>query len=468
MINFRNLFKKKNIKTDLINNEKITTKRRNLVETFKAARLAEEAIKKCRSLIDIHGSRKVGSKACLNVADEIKNELDKYCDFTNKQFFSVKSKAYIFWLKIIPFVYLLALILLIIGLPFTALLLYGVYFYYVYMEFIKFKPIGDKYFTSEKGCNVHGVIEPKGEVLNTVLLSSHHDSAVLPSIDKADKKNYLKKVTIPFTVFGASALLIVVQLFTELLTGRFFAIGLPPVTSIVFILILFILSFFVFYLQNFFSDSASLGAGDNLISCTTIIQIARYYKWLSENDNALKNTRLVFCSFDGEEVGLRGSRAWFDKYPALLKNAIQINLDCLYKADNLVFLDSDINGTQPLSQELAQKGVELAVGMGYKAKMHHMPFLSGGTDAAEGFRAGISSISLMALDFNNIEETFLHSKKDIVDNIEVKAIEEVISIVIKMILDCDKGDNTSNTISEDIIEEKDDVLKLSFSKISRR
>lgn len=471
-MNFKNLFQKKKVKTDLINNEEITTKRRNLVETFKAGRLADEALDMCRVWVEKFGPRKVGSSSDLNVADEIKDELGLYCDFTDKQEFSIKPAAYTFWLKIIPFIYIIGLFLLLFGLPVTALFFYGAYFYYVYMEFIKYKPIGEKYFKSEKGCNIHGVIEPSGEVLHTILFSSHHDSAPLPVTERLDGKTYFKKVTLPLILFGASSLLIIVQLFTEIFTGRFFDIGFPPITSIVFVVILLALSFFVFSLQYFFSDEVSPGAGDNLISCTTIIQISRYYDWMKKNNKPLEHTRLIFCSFDGEEVGLRGSRAWFDKYPALLKNATQLNLDCIYKADQLVFLDSDINGTQPLSSELAQKGVKLAVGMGYNAKMHHMPFLSGGTDAAEGYRVGIRAISLMALDFDNITESFLHSKRDIVDNIEVFAVEQVISIAIKLTGTIDSGNledesfiNDENT-KEGKEEEKS--LELTFSKLTRR
>ncbi len=470
MISIKSLFKKKDVKTDLLNNQKISTKRRKLVETLKAGRLAEEAISKCTSMIEEFGPRKVGSQATLDAADEIAKELGKYCDFTDKQNISIKSSAYTFWLKILPFVYISGLILLLFGLPVTALLLYSAYSYYVFLEFIKYKPVNEKKFKSVRGCNVHGVIEPKDEVLHTVLFTSHHDSAPLPKVERNDNKNYFKKVTLPLILFGSSALLIVVQLFTEIFTGRFLAVGLPPVTSIVFIAILMALSSFVFSLQHFFSEEASPGAGDNLISCTTIIQIARYFNWRSVNSKPLKNTRLIFCSFDGEEVGLRGSRAWFDKHEALLKDATQINLDCLYKADELVFIDSDINGTQPLSTELAEKGVNLAVAMGYRAHMHHMPFLSGGTDAAEGHRAGIRAISLMALDFKNISSTFLHSSMDTVNNIEVKAVEQVISVVIKMTTSIDDGtfDDDASSILKDEEEADEALLELSFSKLSRK
>lgn len=485
MINFKNVFHKEKKKKDIFNDKVINAKRRPLVETLKAGRLAEEAVAMCRDMVNRIGGRKSGSKECLEAADEIAEELSKYCDFTNQQNFQIKSEASTFWLKIIPYVYILSLILLLIGLPLTSLLVYSSFAYYVYREFIQYKPIAEKYFKTENGCNVHGVIEPTEEVLHTLLFTSHHDSAPLSKYNKSDTTKYFKKVTLPLILFGSSSLLIIVQLITEIFTGRFLGVGWPPATSIVFIIVLLMLSYFVFSLQDFFSDIASPGAGDNLISSTTIIQLARFFKWNVDCNDSLKHTRLIFVSFDGEEVGLRGSRVWFDKHMALLKDATQINLDCLYSSNQLSFIDTDINGTQPLSDDLAQKGVRLAVSMGYKANMHHMPFLSGGTDAAEGYRAGIKAISLMAIDFKNINNSYLHSEQDIVDNIETKAIEQVISIAIKMAdaIDSDKFDNEDiifktheETIdkdeNEDIKEkaenEDQNIPKIKFKKITRR
>ncbi|MBK5201783.1 MAG: M28 family peptidase [Spirochaetaceae bacterium] len=485
MKSFKNIFHREKTKKDIFNDKVINAKRRPLVETLKAGRLAEEAVSMCRDMVDRIGGRRSGSKECLQAADEIAEELSKYCDFTHQQNFPIKAEAYTFWLKILPYVYIVSLGLLLIGLPLASLLFYSSFGYYVYREFIQYKPMAEKFFKTENGCNVHGVIEPKEEVFHTLLFTSHHDSALLPKYNKADNVNYFKKVTLPLILFGSSSLLIVVQLITEILTGRFLGAGLPSATSIVFIIILLILSYFVFSLQKLFSDKVSPGAGDNLISTTTIIQISRFFKWNVDCNDPLKHTRLIFVSFDGEEVGLRGSRTWFDKHKALLKDATQINLDCLYSSNQLSFIDTDINGTQPLSGDLAQKGVRLAVSMGYKAKMHHMPFLSGGTDAAEGYRAGIKAISLMAIDFKNINTSHLHSGQDIVDNIETKAIEQVISIAIKMAvaIDTDKFEDEYitnkphkepvNKEDTDEMKEKDDEddknqPKINFKKITRR
>lgn len=489
MINFKNVFRKEKLKKDIFNDKVINAKRRPLVETLKAGRLAQEAIDMCMDMVKRIGGRKSGSKECLQAADEIAEELSKYCDFTNQQNFPIRSGAFTFWLKIIPFVYIISLFLLLFGLPLSSLLIYGSFAYYVYREFIQYKPVAEKYFKSDNGCNVHGVIEPKEEVYHTLLFTSHHDSALLPKYNRGENSKYFKNVTFPLILFGSSSLLIIVQLITEILTGEFFKVGWPPATSIVFIIILLILSKFVFSLQSFFSDKASPGAGDNLISTTTIIQIARFFKWNVDCNNPLKHTRLIFVSFDGEEVGLRGSRAWFDKHKALLKDATQINMDCLYDSKELSFIDTDINGTQSLSLDLAQKGVRLAVSMGYEANMHHMPFLSGGTDAAEGFRAGIKAISLMAVDFKNINNSNLHSEQDTVDNIEVKVIEQVISIAIKMAIAIDsekfkdeditykQNDETEKKESSEDIEFKenddnksddDNLPNITFKKLTRR
>lgn len=468
LINFKTLFAKKTKKTDLIEENQTISTRRVPLETLKAKRLAEVAIEECKELIDNLGPRITGSSSCLETASSLEEKLRNYCDFTSKQKFSHKGKAFAFWIKLLPYVYLVGLILLLFGLPITATLVYFLFGYYVYREFIKYKPLGEKYFKSTPGCNVHGVIEPLDEVKQTIIFTSHHDSAPIPSYSKGNIKEHFIKVTLPLILFGASAFCLVVQLIVELVSHRFFAIGFPPISSIVFIILLMMSSVFVFPIQKYFSEKGSVGAGDNLISCTTLVQIARYFRWKKENNKPLKNTRLIFCSFDAEEVGLRGSRVWFDKHQALLVNAMQINFDCLYSSKNLVFIENDINGTQKLSRALAERGVKLATSMGYNAKMDELPFLSGGTDAAEGFRLGLEAITIMAIDFNHLGDSFFHTERDTVDNIEVKAIEQAISIAIKLasITDSDGFEDEEPVIQNE--EVKEEMPFLSFNKLTRK
>lgn len=467
MIKFKNLFARKKKEETFLYEDKPVSTRKAPLETLKAKGLAKNAIQECENLIIKFGDRLSGSSSCLETANSLNDSLREYCDFTSKQLFKHKGKAFTLWIKLLPFIYIINLVLLLFGFPLTALFLYIIFIYYIYREYIVYKPIGENLVKESDGCNIHGVIEPKGEVLNTIIFSSHHDSALIPSIDKKDTKNYFVKVTLPLILFGASAFCLIVQLIVEIVSKRIFSIGFPPISSIVFILLLLMSSYFVFPLQKYFSKEGSLGAGDNLISSTMLIQIARYFKWKKDTNRALKNTRLIFCSFDAEEVGLRGSKVWFDKHEALLINPIMINFDCLYKSNNLIFIENDINGTEKLSSKLAQRGVKLATSMGYKAKMDNLPFLSGGTDAAQGYRARVEAVTLMALDFNHLDDSYFHTRFDTVDKIEEKAIEQAISIAIKLSNSVDSGSfEDDEIVKNEKIEET--VLDLSFSKLTRK
>ncbi len=147
--------------------------------------------------------------------------------------------------------------MLLFGLPISALLIYVFFGYYVYREYISYRPILENNFPSSLGANIHGVIEPTGEVKNTILFSAHHDSALIPSVDNKGFKDSFLKVTLPLILFGASAFCLVVQLIVEVVSNRVFSIGFPPVSSICFYFIIINEFFILFsYFKNIFQTKA--------------------------------------------------------------------------------------------------------------------------------------------------------------------------------------------------------------------
>ena len=469
MIKITKLFVRKKTTKPNLTKPELHTHRKSPLDPLRAASLADSALKETQRLIDEFGSRLTGSSSCKKCAIEIDKRINEYCDFSSIQEFNHKGIAYSFWIKFIPYVYISSLLLLLFGLPILSLALNGLFGFYVYREYIIYKPLFEKKFKDTEGINTHGIIEPKGEVKNTILFSSHHDSAPLLNKNRGDK-GYFLNVEAPLLLFGCSVIMNIVQLFVELISKRLFHIGFPPLTSIVLLVLLLLATPIVYKIINFYSKEGSPGAGDNLISSSILIQLSRYFNWRKAADEGLKNTRLIFASFDAEEVGLRGSKIWFDKHEALLKNPIQLNFDCIYSSDELVFIDSDLNGLMPLSKKLAQNCVKLSTSMGYEAKNHPLPFLSGATDAASGYRANVEACTLMALNFGNgIKNSYFHTKNDTVDKIEDKAVEKAISIAIKLSKSIDDGKfNDEGLISEEKKDIPDISEMLKFNKISRR
>ena len=66
----------------------------------------------------------------------------------------------------------------------------------------------------------------------------------------------------------------------------------------------------------------------------------------------LESTRLLFVSFDAEEAGLRGARAFARAHRSEIAGiaTFAYNMDCLYRKDRLRFLLTDLNGSVGLDR----------------------------------------------------------------------------------------------------------------------
>lgn len=438
------------------------------IETLKAGRLASLSISLADRLISLHGARIAGSEQARETASALEKELKDFCDATEYKEFTMYTQAYTLWLKVLVVVYPFALVLLWLGLPVLSLSALLLFLWYVARGFIYFKPVAENHTPKGRGANVHGVIEPKGEVLHTVIFSGHHDSARLYRYNSMDKLMYAKKVLIPLLLFVFLCIACLTQLFTELFTGKLFSFNLPPIPCIILNGALTLCFPFVFPLWGFVTSEGSPGAGDNLVSSCMGVELARFFDWRKRCGKPLGHTRLVFASFDGEEIGLRGSRQWFSEHKDLCEQAIQLNFDCPYYADEITFLDRDINGTQPLSSRLANRCVQIAKSMGYEATSQGIPFLAGGTDAAEGSRSGIEACTLTAMAWDDVSKPAVyHTKDDVCSAIEPKAIEQALSIAIRLVELVD-ADTLYEKDSDERPEKEAVVPELHFKRLSIR
>lgn len=414
------------------------------MESLKAGKLAKFAMDRTAKLISELGPRVAGGQASRDCARRLREDLSLFCDTTDLQEFRMRPGAFTGWLKVGVVVYPLVALALWFGMPVVATALCGLFLFLVFREFICYRPWLEQYYPKQTGCNVHGVQEPSGEVLRTIVFSGHHDSARLYRYNKLDKKNYFLKVGVPFGLLALLCLVSVLQLCVELFSGRLLGVGLPQIPFIVILAALTAAFPFVLPLWKFLSDSVSPGAGDNLVSSSMAVELARFYASKRHRGEPLEHTRLVFASFDAEEVGLRGSRQWFshntDLYDDVAGNGWHFNFDCPYYADDLTFLVRDVNGTVKLSQQMATGCVEIAKSMGYKAKSQALPFLAGGTDAAEGARAGLHAVTLTAIPWDDTSKPAVyHTPQDLPDAIEPAVVEAALSIAIKFVDLLDAG-----------------------------
>lgn len=394
--------------------------------------VALDAIEMTGRIIDAHGSRIAGSEACLCTAEDLKKEYQKWCDRVFEinfdqfpgAFFCVPgvfAACYIagglFWVA--PHLTYCATAVLVLGLS------------YLTSQFIFMGSAFDRLFKKHSGKNVCGVIEPKKRPMQQILLSAHHDSAPICNFLRNHQKVYAYRVYLPVFFYG--------YFFLYSMSGYFPAFGfgandlLHRISGMMFVIgLLFITPMFWF-----FNAKGALGASDNLISCIIGIKVVETVRKLS---GRLDNTRIIVLSNDGEEIGLKGARAFVRESRGLIDECktYVVNLDSICRYEDLTFLQSDLNGAVRLSARLADEGVAVASRLGYAVKKRKFPFGGGGTDAAPFAQAGVETTSIIGISTDFIRDGLVyHTANDTAKNLDPNAVEAAINIALNFILDND-------------------------------
>ncbi len=440
---------------------------RQKLETLKAGKLASLALAFTRTLIDLYGPRVAGSDADHSAAEAVEEAYKPFCDETIQTKFPLDTKSHSQPFTVASVLYPICVVLMLVGLPWISLLLFLGFGWYTLRELYFYRPFARKNRCNAEGVNIHGVLEPKEEVLHTLIFSSHHDSAPLHRYNQLNRISYAKNVLLPVGLFIVSGFLTLVQVFSELLASVLFLPNVPSLANLILIILLLGATPLLFPLRSMYEKEGSPGAGDNLVSVGMTVQLARYFHWRRKCGKPLSHTQLVFCSFDGEEVALQGSRHWFSTMASSFIDPVVLNFDSVYYSDHLTFLEKDVNGTLQLDASLARRCTEIARSMGYEARSESIPRLWGGTDAAEASRCGISATTLTAVAWDDRSKPAVqHTRDDVVEAIDPKALESALSIAIKL-TDLIDG----NRLWEEAEVQEKEVPKeasLVFSKLTNR
>jgi len=291
--------------------------------------------------------------------------------------------------------------------------------------------IFDPFFPKVSGTNVYGSIDPEGAVKQQIILCGHHDAAyIFNFMDKSPRLYPL------FILAGQAPLFIALILSTAALI-----FGINPLW---YKIVLTIGLVGIIPMWWFTTDKVSPGAGDNMVATSIISETA---KILSDQKkagrNPLKHTRIICLSVDGEECGLRGSRAFAKAHEKEFKDikTYAFCMDTLFNADKLLFFKRDLNMTVPLSGNMAEELADTAKSLGYGAKVSQMPFGGGSTDAASFAQIGVEASCLLAfeLDISNLQEDMVyHTPRDKTNAIEPKVVEQSLNVAVQYLLKKDK------------------------------
>jgi aminopeptidase YwaD len=388
-------------------------------------------------IVSGYPNRLAGTEPCKNAANRIKQEFNGYCDTGSVRVedFTVHPKSFLKYIPGLVVFYFVGAILLFFQFPLPALVVYGLAIFMFYAQFVRYWELLDPYFPKATGYNVLGSIEPEGEVKQQVIISAHHDAAYVFQLLARIPKYYARLINVGIVILLLGFIVSLVATVMAL-----FHIPLPWWVSAS----LMVAGIFQLPLAFFTTGEVSPAAGDDMIAVAIAGETAKlFYQVKKAGKNPLRHTRLIVASFDAEEAGLRGARAFCRKHgKELLDTKTYVfNIDTLYKLEDLRFLVKDLNATVKLSHVMAQDCINIAGALGYRARFAIMPFGAGSTDAAEFGKLGIESVNMAGISFDISqfgEGLAYHTRNDFSKYIEPELVEASLKIIRDYVLKKDR------------------------------
>lgn len=391
------------------------------------------------------GPRASGDPSEKAAGDHIEAGMKTFCDATRQEAYTCHPKGFLGFIRFAALLALIAIILYVLsmaielgwlagdllvhlGLLVPAVACAGFSMLYLIAQVMTYHhlPFIDALFPERTSNNIIGIVEPKGEVKRTVIVSGHHDSQHEFSLFYYLKTFgglilYLGFFGI-IVMTGIFSLRIILLLLAVPFTG-FFTVFM--VVSIIFIPIAISCMFFV----NM--KKPVLGGFDNMSGVAIAMAVAKRF-----SNERLAHTRVMAIAFAGEEAGLRGSFAFAKAHAAELQVSehVMINLDGIGEAGFI-----RINNAEPLigvkhDESLNQELLSVAKDLGIPASIAPLPF--GASDAAPFRKVGVKATTINAFDLGSPIPhlpNYYHNRNDTPAVVQPEALRQAHDIVVECI-----------------------------------
>ena len=358
------------------------------------------------------------------IADEFSRTCDKGSVKTEE--FTFHPRAFLKYIRFEVVIYLVSIALVFLHKPVIAGALLSAGICVFVSQFVFYRELFDPFFPEAAGLNVYGSIEPEKEVKQQIILCGHHDAAYVFHYLSFSTKYYPL-----FIIAGIAPVFISFILILFMVISGMRPLWMPVAMAV--------MSAGVIPLWFFTTDEVSPGAGDNMIAVALANEAGKIFSSLKkEKNNPLQHTRLICCSVDAEECGLRGSRYFVRTHKKEMTGTktYAFCFDTLYKADKLIFFNNDLNLTVDLSDRMAHELKEIAAGLGYGARVTRMPWGGGSTDAASFAQQGIEATCMLSfeIDITKLDADFVyHTAKDVAGSIQPRCVEQALNVIVEYV-----------------------------------
>ena len=409
------------------------------------------SVKEITNVIKRYGPRESGNDNCYAAQKHLKKEMDTFCDETGFEEYQMAPKAFLFFTKVVSLLSILAFVV-------TLLLVYlGVFEGVGKNDFfvpniivggcaaisacIAFLQLGiyaefcDIFYKKKPAHNFYAVRKPKGEVKKRLIISGHVDAAY-----EWRHLLYSKKVHLMFPLMGLTICGVIVSIVVAVLAviasctdmGGFgnFMVNWGFYLHIIMVLGMCTLFYFVDF------STISPGANDNLTGTYAAVCAIRM---LDMAGVELENTEVVAMITDGEEAGLKGTKAWAkahkDEYENEGVETAVICVDTLCDLEYLNVYSRDMNSLVKNDADLSNLVLEAGKEAGYEDMKLGSVFM-GASDAAAFSKAGIKATALAAMD--PAPADYYHNRRDSADRLNPEAIEAGYKVILSTILKFDE------------------------------
>jgi aminopeptidase YwaD len=391
-------------------------------------------------VVERYPGRVTGTEALHEAARRIRDEFAQYCDAGSAKIeeFDVHPGSFLKYLPGLTVLYLAAAVLLYFNLPWPALACIALAVLAFTGQFLLYWHLLDPLFPKCRGYNVVASIDPEDEIRQQVIVSAHHDAAYVFHLLARAPRLYF-----PLMRAGAAVMLLAFLVCLTAASLSLAAIVVPQWVAVVLIVMgVFVLSFLFFT-----TNQVVPGAGDNMVAVAIAGEIGRIFGEARRSGaGRLKHTRIVLASFDAEECGMRGARAFVRKHRQEIAEVrtYVLNMDTLYRLKDLNFFRADRNSMVKLSYPVALECRDIARAMGYRATVSSMSPGGGHTDAAAFGEAGVEATNLCAMSYNRMKEYHpwvYHTANDVSKYVERPLVAACIGIIREYIIkkDAEQG-----------------------------
>ncbi len=397
----------------------------------------QNTLSRTAALIDLYGPRLAGSRSCELAARDIYSDFIQGCGNCTFETFQTHPGAFMNFYKINTVIFLCWLASIYLNLALLSLISFTFILIGGFLEFGGYREFYDPLYPAKACHNIAAQLDPQKQVTQQLIISGHHDSAQILNLLRKSQKLYGLKIVVPDIIFFTALIFSWYWFISILISGVLPIFFLPGKLFLT-------LGFFLILPKFFTADpQGTPGAGDNLVATMMLVELARIMVHSERpGKSSLDHTRLMFVSFDAEESGLRGSRAFVKKHRRQLQSmpTYMLNIDSIYNARHLQFLISDLNGSLPLSKELSKECQGLAESAGFPSRLTRMVFGGGATDAAELTKIGVQATTMLAMPTDLVRDGLVyHTVKDTVDAIEPEAVRACLEVAFRLVEKLDQA-----------------------------